>query len=373
MKKSGKISSIRVPGHGPKPSRIMLVGEAPGKNEEEQRIPFVGRSGELLNRHLERHGVMRRPDENRSEVYCTNLCEYRPYKNDFKNLLNSPELEAGLIKLRQDIEEYDPNVIIALGGQPLKFLTGCEGIMNYRGSVLPCTLVEGRKVYASLHPAYVTRDFNMVGVFSEDIRRAVVQSEFPEIRYPKYEEIIDPPPDRLWSLVEEMLEAEWLSIDIETFGPGNMSCFGVTDSADRGLCITFMCPSGWEAAQVLFESEKPKKIFQYGTYDINFLKRFYGWDVGNFAFDTYIAAAELMPEFKRGLDFLTSIYTWFPYYKTERKVWKEEGNLEILWSYNIKDIIATYMIAMEQMKELGKVYGWMESRRHISESEVYGS
>ena len=80
--------------------------------------------------------------------------------------------------------------------------------------------------------------------------------------------------------------------------------------------------------------------------------------MGNYTYDTYIGAANLMPEFPRGLDFLTSIYTWFPYYKQERKVWKEEGDLDILWNYNIKDIIATYQIAMAQMVELKELYGW---------------
>jgi len=360
--KQGKISTVKVPGQGVSPS------EAPGKTEEQEKLPFVGRSGELMNRHLERHGIIRRPAEGRSDPYVTNVCKYRPYKNDFKNLLGSSELQEGMAELREEIVACDPNVIIAMGGVPTRILTGKEGIMNYRGSVLPCTMVEGYKVYASLHPAYIERDFGMVPVFSEDLRRAVQQAQFKEICYPEYEEIVNPSPDRLWSLVEEMLEAEWLSVDIETFGPGSMSCFGVTDSADRGLCITFMNPSGWEAARILFESDVPK-IMQYGTYDINFLKRFYGWEVGNFAFDTYIAAAELMPEFKKGLDFLTSIYTWFPYYKTERKVWKQEGDMSTLWSYNIKDIIATFMIAMQQMKELEKLYGWRYSGTGRSEGK----
>lgn len=356
-KKSGRIRTTYVPAHGPRDADIMLVGEAPGAEEEKQGIPFVGRSGELLNRYLERHGVFRNFDLDRHDVFATNLCKFRPYKNKFNYLVGSDELDAGLEELKKEIEEVDPNVIIALGGQPCKYLTGNNGVMKLRGSVLPCTLVDGYKVFCSLHPAAVLRMYSMNPVFNYDLGRAIKQSKFPEIRYPEYEEIIDPSPSRLWHLVDEMLEAEWLSIDIETFGPGNMSCFGVTDSSDRGLCITFKCPGGWEAAKVLFESDGPKKIFQYGTYDINYLRKFYKWEVGNYAYDTYLGAAHLMPEFPRGLDFLTSIYTWFPYYKDDRKEWKETGDLNTLWSYNIKDIIATYTIAMEQMEELNELYG----------------
>lgn len=358
MKKSGKINTKRVDSHGPRDAKIMLVGEAPGADEEREGIPFIGMSGSLLNRYLERHGIFRNFDVNRFDVFATNLCKYRPYKNEFKHLVGSDELTEGVAELIADIEEIKPNVIIALGNNPLHVLTGESGIMKWRGSVLPCSLVDGYKVFATIHPAAILRMYGLNPVFNYDIGRAVEQSEFPEIRYPDYEIIIDPEPARLWSLVDEMCDADWLSIDIETFGPGNMSCIGFADSENRGLCITFQCPGGWEAAKTIYEHHHPKMLFQYGTYDINFLSRFYGWEVGNYTFDTYIAAAELMPEFPRGLDFLTSVYTWFPYYKADRKVWKEEGDLNILWRYNIKDIIATFQIAMEQMKELKELYDW---------------
>ena len=59
-----------------------------------------------------------------------------------------------------------------------------------------------------------------------------------------------------------------------------------------------------------------------------------------------------MPEFNRGLDFLASVYTDFPFYKEDRKKWKEEGDMDILWEYNIKDVIATWIIAAKQMREM---------------------
>ena len=366
MKTSGKINQKRVPAHGPTDAKIMVVGEAPGAEEEREGIPFVGMSGSLLNRYLERNGVFRNFDADRFEVFATNLCKYRPYKNEFRHLIDSPQLEEGIAELKADIEEVNPNVIIALGNHPMKYLTGEDGIMKWRGSVLPCSLVEGKKVFATIHPAAILRMYGLNPIFNYDLGRAVEQSEFPDIRYPKYEAIIDPEPARLWSLVDEMVEADWLSIDIETFGPGNMSCIGFADREDRGLCITFQCPGGWEAAKTIYEHHNPKMLFQFGTYDVNFLDRFYGWKVGNYTYDTYIGAANLMPEFPRGLDFLTSIYTWFPYYKQERKVWKEEGDLDILWNYNIKDIIATYQIAMAQMKELEELYGWTPDWRMVA-------
>jgi hypothetical protein len=201
-------------------------------------------------------------------------------------------------------------------------------------------------------------------VFDIDLARAVRHINIEGLGYPEYEVLVDPP--NLPEIVEEMCAADWLSFDIETFGPGNMSCFGVTDSPDRALVITYQNSGGFEHARRILESPA-KKIAQYGTFDCNFLHHFYGWKVQNFAFDTYVASAELMPEFPRGLDFLTSVYTDFPYYKEERKIWKESMDLSMLWGYNAKDVVATWIIAFEQMKELEELYGWrMEQGTVIS-------
>ena len=365
-----RVRTKYVPSHGPRDAEIMIVGEAPGAEEEQYGKPFIGRAGQLLNEYLGRAGIRRdmRPEQDvfYSEVFATNLSKYRPDQNRFANLLGSDELEKGIDELREEILDVDPAVIIACGGWPLWYLTGMcgwdrgkqkpgTGIKNYRGSVLPCTLAEGYKVVATLHPAFVIRAYGWAPVFTHDLERAVRHVNIEGLAYPEYEVLVDPP--NLAELTEEMCNAEWLSFDIETFGPGIMSCFGVTDSIDRALVITFQNSGGFEYARRILESPA-KKYGQYGTYDCNFLHHFYGWKVQNYAFDTYIAAAELMPEFPRGLDFLTSIYTDFPYYKEERKTWKETMDLSMLWEYNAKDVVATMVIANEQMKELEELYGW---------------
>lgn len=350
------LSDKYVPSEGSKPSKILIVGEAPGSNEELEGRPFVGKAGQLLTRYLGRLGVQR------DEVYLTNLCHYRPKGNDFKNALGSRQLDEGLEELAATIETVNPNVIIACGNWPMYFLTGCTGtqgkagtgISNWRGSFVPTTdefgLPAGRKVLITFHPAYIVRPqgFGWHPVFLNDLAKAIRQQDFPDIRYPVYEEHIDPPDAE--RIAEEMAEAEWLTIDIETFG-NSLACVGFADGTDRGLCITFQYAGGWDVAEWLIRSPA-KKIFQFGTFDINWLDHFMSWETHNYAFDTYIAAANIHPEFPKGLDFLTSIYTDFPFYKEERKEWKETGDMTTLWQYNIKDVIATHTIAMKQMEEL---------------------
>lgn len=377
-----KVHSTYVPSVGNEDADIMFVGEAPGKTEEREREPFVGKSGKLLTQYAERHGI-RRPDE----MFLTNLCKYRPRRNSFKNLIDTPQLEEGLAELEEEIRRVDPNLIVALGGWPLYHLTGQStrspgsGITSYRGSLLPCTLVEGYKVLATVHPAFVLRVWTQHPIFDFDLRYASEQMQYPELIYPEYTEYIagsDTDHENwisdaeLGDLVSEMAQAEWLSVDIETFKDQTMSCCGFADGTDRSLVITFQRKGGWQWVKNLLASPA-KKIMQYGTYDRNFLLRFYnfesegfltsykGWDgedveITNLGWDTYVAAATLMPEFPRGLDFLASVYTDFPYYKDDRKEWKKDYDLDILWSYNAKDVIATYTIAAKQMKELSELW-----------------
>jgi len=138
------IGTQRVGFEGPDNYNIMLVGEAPGAEEQGQGRPFVGRSGQLLERYLERNLVTR------SQVKLANLSKYRPgtNHNKFEVLLGSTQLEDGLGELSEEIKRARPNVIIALGNWPLYYLTGkCgldktkpkpgSGILLYRGSRLP--------------------------------------------------------------------------------------------------------------------------------------------------------------------------------------------------------------------------------------------
>lgn len=386
-----KLYSTPVPYEGPeKDYKILIVGEAPGAEEIGQGRPFVGKAGQLLERYIERNG------SSRAEVRLANLCNYRPEDNKFIHCLNTPQLEEGLEKLEEEIKRNHPNVVIATGGWPMYFLTGKatkeknktqpgSGVLTYRGSRLPAVERfggESQKVFITMHPSFILRSWKMNPVFNIDLEHAVEDSHFPELNYPIYEEHIDPDRDVLYDLVHQAISSEWISIDIETFPGGRYSCVGFSfrnkvgsdssgirprglslqkdnNQGDIGVCITYQRPDLARFAQDVWESSTPK-IFQYGTYDINFMRHFYGWKVGgyynNLGWDTYVASASILPDYPRGLDFLNSIYTRLPYYKTERKVWKEAGDLNILWRYNIKDCVATYQIAMTQMEEIKQLF-----------------
>lgn len=131
-------------------ARLMLIGEAPGRDEDLAGKPFVGRAGQLLDRMLAAIGL----DE--SSVHITNTVYWRPPGNRTP----SPEetLACAPILARQ-MELVDPKVVLLLGGVAAKSVLGLsEGILRLRGR-WRSVVIGGRdvKTLATLHPAYLLR------------------------------------------------------------------------------------------------------------------------------------------------------------------------------------------------------------------------
>jgi DNA polymerase len=131
-------------------ARLMFVGEAPGREEEEQGLPFVGRSGRLLDRMLTAVGIAR------SSVYIANVVPWRPPGN---RTPTPQETEICRPFIARQIELVDPEVIVYLGGAAAAALSGTtEGITRLRGRWL-VHKAGTREIpaMATLHPAYLLR------------------------------------------------------------------------------------------------------------------------------------------------------------------------------------------------------------------------
>jgi uracil-DNA glycosylase len=131
-------------------AKIMLVGEAPGADEDRQGLPFVGRAGQLLNRMLAAIGLDRR------EVYIANVVPWRPPGNRTPTPI---EIGACLPFTRRQIELVNPKILVCLGAPSTQTLLGLsEGIMRLRGRWHQYDLA-GRRIpaRAMLHPAYLLR------------------------------------------------------------------------------------------------------------------------------------------------------------------------------------------------------------------------
>lgn len=137
-------------------ARVMLVGEAPGRDEDIQGKPFVGKSGQLLDRMLAAIGLSREAQDRESAVFITNTIFWRPPGN---RTPTEAESQMCLPFLLRTIELQKPDVIVCLGATPAHRLTGrSDGILKLRGNWMTAT-VSGRNIplLPTLHPAYLLR------------------------------------------------------------------------------------------------------------------------------------------------------------------------------------------------------------------------
>lgn len=147
-------------GEGDPRAQLMFVGEGPGRDEDLQGRPFVGKAGELLDKMIGALGLRR------DQTYIANVVKCRPPDN---RTPAPEEARACLGYLQRQIELIRPAVIVTLGATPLRELVGVsEGITRVRGQ-WKRVVVGGREipVMPTFHPAYVLRQY------TQDVRRAV--------------------------------------------------------------------------------------------------------------------------------------------------------------------------------------------------------
>jgi DNA polymerase len=134
-------------------ARVMIVGEAPGREEDAQGKPFVGRSGQLLDRMLACVGLDRRAEDRAAAAYITNTVPWRP----IDNRTPTPDETAMMAPfLKRHIELADPEFLVLMGGASAKLLLNTqEGILRLRGR---WGRVLGRPALPTLHPAYLLRN-----------------------------------------------------------------------------------------------------------------------------------------------------------------------------------------------------------------------
>ena len=132
-------------------AKIMLIGEAPGRDEDKAGLPFVGKAGQLLDQMLACVGL------DRTSVYITNILPWRPPGNQTPT---SEEIAMMRPFLEKHIEIVSPDIIVAVGGTSAKaLLDTTTGIMRLRGKITDYQTKSGNKIplLPCLHPAYLLR------------------------------------------------------------------------------------------------------------------------------------------------------------------------------------------------------------------------
>ena len=317
-------------------NKIAIVGEAYGEQEERERVPFVGPAGWQLNSMLRDAGIARH------ECFLTNVFNLRPKPtNKIENLCGSrrdvkhtltplssgkyvldkylPELE----RLRKELIEVNPNVIICAGGTASWAVLGDGRISKLRGAVAPGKLVPN-KVLPTFHPSYILQGgYEARHVTVLDLQKARRESEYPEIRRPKRSIYTEPSLLELdWFLEKFIIGAERLAVDIETRGE-RITCIGFAPARDVAMVVPFedlrkggnYWPTveaevlAWRWVRKVLDMAVPSKIFQNGIFDMTRLWKTYGIPVRNAEHDTMLLHHALQPESPKGLDYLGSVYT----------------------------------------------------------------
>lgn len=131
-------------------SRIMLIGEAPGANEDEEGLPFVGRAGSLLDKMLDAI------DLNRKKVYISNIINYRPPDN---RRPTDEEIKRYLPFITKHIEIINPKILVLLGSTAMNALIGSNFVISkMRGKWIEKKFGECKtSVIITFHPAFLMR------------------------------------------------------------------------------------------------------------------------------------------------------------------------------------------------------------------------
>lgn len=152
-----------VPGTGNPKARVVVVGEAPGANEDEQGKPFVGRAGQILTELLNTIEIKR------EDVFITNVVKHRPPNNREPQ---PKEVAACHAFLERQIAVIDPELIVVLGNHALEWFAGKQGISTMRGRIFHKELGgKTRKIFPTFHPAALIYNQALKPTAEKDFQR----------------------------------------------------------------------------------------------------------------------------------------------------------------------------------------------------------
>lgn len=156
-----KTRTNAVPGKGNPNAKIVFIGEAPGRTEDERGEPFVGSAGKILDGALMKAGM------SRGDVYITNVVKCRPPGNrvptDDERAMCRNYLEA-------EIAAIDPEVICVMGNTASGSVLGQANITANRGKIIE---KDGRRYFPTFHPAATIYNRELLRTFEDDIARLV--------------------------------------------------------------------------------------------------------------------------------------------------------------------------------------------------------
>ncbi len=221
-----------VPSYGPDTVRVVLVGECPGDSELRQGRPFVGRSGQLLDR------IFDELEYDREACFIANACCCRPLPHRAPNI---KEIRACRSRLVREVKERSPQVVILLGNAALKALgSGQTTISSARGSAQWSNELDAW-VVPTYHPAAVLRSPSLYPDMLKDMRKALsllhstpaTPRATDDINYV----LLDTRED-IDELVNRLRTVPAIALDTETASDGRLICIGMSWKEGTAVVVT---------------------------------------------------------------------------------------------------------------------------------------
>lgn len=242
-------------------------------------------------------------------------------------------------KIRALLDEHRPNCVVPLGGLVQKLFLGSDKIKEYRGSSVWSDKY-GVKVLPTFHPDTSIKDWSLRPFIVSDLRKAVKEAEFAEIRRPKRRIHLIEGVDCLKSVLPNLMApGALLSVDVETKHE-QITCIGLAWSAQDTVVVPLRAQDGaaliwtldeearlWQILKTVLENPATSKVFHNASYDLQYLMRHEVYVRGEIH-DTMFMAHSTQPEWPKSLGFLGSLYCNESSWKLLRNRSKEEGKTD---------------------------------------------
>lgn len=364
-------------GQGPAVCDIVFVGDYPDKTEVNTCKAFDSHIYKELfyGTGVFKNGCYRtlviKEDIDRTVKPKEAIKKYIDLESRKKEKPESVKYQAFKDILRDELAGLQFNLIVAVGDVALYALTGKTSVFKHRGSILDCTLIPGKKVIPIIHPRTIFAQYKVTHYIKHDMFRIVEESKYPEKRLPEANFVLRPSYEETMNFLDICDKSERVGFDIEILN-NEVSCLSFAYDMKNVISIPFVENNSdyfnpKEELDILLrianilENPDINKIMQNGTFDTWFMFQAYGIHTVNVD-DTMIAHALAFADFPKGLDFITSTKTRWPYYKDEGKAHFKEDTVNMsFWRYNALDSL----VLMEAMPKLE------EDLRRLNNYEAY--
>lgn len=345
---------------------IWFIGEAPGADEDQCGVPFVGSSGRELDRMIQLAGIPA------SACCFTNPYKVRPPQNDLSRFGETGiSVEQSREQFFEEIRAYRPSFIVACGGTPLSLLCPAtidsrdkeSKISKWRGSILVAEALDWpHYVIPNFHPAYILREWSDRDVSIFILNRVMEEYNFwkqtgKHMPLPARELISNPSQGEIEDYLHACIASDTpTSLDIELLARRVPICIAASFDRRSAISISLFegLPTNLQRTWRLLDSIlRTKRIVgqNWSTFDSNWMEAL-GFNSGvDRLDDTLVRHHILHPELSHKLDMQIMQYTRLPYYKDEGKGWSLRDGMQKLKRYNCLDACGTLEVFEEQEHE----------------------